>query len=700
MDNYLSLAWNFQAKGMVRKTALIFIFFVFALTSYGQNTGYFQIDSLKKELINTPDAERAEIYNKLIWKLRNTDPDAAIAFGQDAVKNAKRYHKYKELSKAYSFLGVAYRNKGDFTQALEYYHFGLDIAEKHDYKEQIGYGHINIGNWELYNESTSDAIIHLEKAIEIAKEIENKRMLAYCQLNLGRVYLLEHHTEKAENLIQKALDYRIESNNLPGQAVCYKYLADVYRAKGDNKKALEQYKKSFEIIDPKFDKDLLADLYTQVANIYMENNNLTKAGENAKMALEVALEAKNPVRIRAAYQIQVDIAKQKGQLKQALMYYEYVKNYNDSFYLNQLKEKKSIAKFDLERERQKAKLDSINIVTANAAKSLKEERRMNFALRALLIFSTLLLIILYFVNRQRKKMYQILEEQKFEIEAINADLNAKNEEILTQSEEIEQQRDAIERQQIKITDSIVYAKRIQDAALPDENYLHEILPKHFVLFLPRDIVSGDFYWARKIENKIFVTVADSTGHGVPGAFVSMLGMSLLNEIIIKDKTWEANKVLDKLRVLIKKQLKQSPDKESQDDGMDMALCIIDTETLEMQYSGANNPAYLIRNGELIILKPSLNPVGIYFRELPFNKKVVQLQKGDVIYLFSDGYADQFGGKTGRRYMSKRMRNLLLKIQNRPFAAQKNILKQKINEWRGSYRQIDDITVMGIKIDEL
>ena len=294
------------------------------------------------------------------------------------------------------------------------------------------------------------------------------------------------------------------------------------------------------------------------------------------------------------------------------------------------------------------------------------------------------------IKIQNKKLEEEVKRRTIEI-------RQQNEEIKAQRDEITIQRDSIEKHREEITDSIKYAKRIQTAALPSDNYLIKNIPEHFVLFIPRYIVSGDFYWASKRANKIIITAADCTGHGVPGAFMSMLGVSFLNKIVNEEKIIDANIILDKLRDNIINALRQNEDDNSSSDGMDMALCVIDLETKKIQFAGAYNPLYLIKNKELEIIKADRMPVAIYDHLKPFSSKEIQLQTGDRIYMFSDGYVDQFGGPKNKKFMSKRFKQTLLENADLPMEKQKQILDNTIENWKGNELQIDDIVIVGIKL---
>jgi len=253
-------------------------------------------------------------------------------------------------------------------------------------------------------------------------------------------------------------------------------------------------------------------------------------------------------------------------------------------------------------------------------------------------------------------------------------------------------------QKQNIENSIVYASRIQNAVLPSAGTCADLLPKSFVLFKPRDIVSGDFYWITQIESKKVVVAADCTGHGVPGAFMSMLGVSFLNEIVNRSNVLQANEILNQLRKNVKETLSQTGRKDEAKDGMDMALCIIDEKAGILEYSGAYNPLYIIRKGELTEIKADRNPIGIHLREKSsFTNHIVNVEQGDVFYIFSDGYIDQFGGDRQEKFKSVRFKELLLDIHREPMLKQKEILDQKLNEWKGENHQVDDVIVLGFQV---
>jgi len=256
----------------------------------------------------------------------------------------------------------------------------------------------------------------------------------------------------------------------------------------------------------------------------------------------------------------------------------------------------------------------------------------------------------------------------------------------------------IEAQKNEITDSIRYAKRIQNALFPPREVINKLLQDYFILYKPRDIVSGDYYWIAEKEGKVVVAVADCTGHGVPGAFMSMLGIAFLNEIVNKTVTLRANEILNQLRGQVIRSLHQTGKEDEARDGMEIALCIIDFNKRKVQFSGAFSPLYLIRDHELIEVKADKMPIGIYDEEdQSFSYQEIQLDHHDSIYLFSDGYVDQIGGPRRKSFKSKYFKELLLNNHKKNLEEQKYILEKNIEEWRGEVEQIDDILVMGIKV---
>lgn len=274
----------------------------------------------------------------------------------------------------------------------------------------------------------------------------------------------------------------------------------------------------------------------------------------------------------------------------------------------------------------------------------------------------------------------------------------RTEEVVKQKDEIESQNQRLEELYKDVTDSIRYAKRLQYSILPPAEKIAEICPNSFVLFKPKDIVSGDFYWFDQMGGKSYCAAVDCTGHGVPGAFMSLVGANGLNAAVREHHTAQPGKIMDELNAFVSESLNKGSDDNDVRDGMDLSLIAIDYKKLELEFSGAYNPIYIIRDEDFIILKADKFAIGSFEPGTKkYSNESFKLQKGDQIYLFSDGYADQFGGNKGKKFLYKTFREELLKIHKLEPSAQRNALNETIVEWQGDYAQVDDILVIGIRI---
>lgn len=258
-------------------------------------------------------------------------------------------------------------------------------------------------------------------------------------------------------------------------------------------------------------------------------------------------------------------------------------------------------------------------------------------------------------------------------------------------------KNEIHRQKKELTESIRYASYIQKALLPSPILFKKLLPDHFVLYQPRDIVSGDFFWITKKKSDIIIAVADCTGHGVPGAFMSILGITTLNEVVNRGCYSSAGSILNQLREGIMKALNQTGQEFEQKDGIDMALCLLDTESNQIEYAGAFNPLYIVQNKRLVEINGDKMPIGVAAEEeKPFKTHRFSLEPENVIYLFTDGFVDQFGGTKGKKFKYQPFRNLILKIHELPMHKQKEELYMAFEKWKGEQQQLDDLLILGFR----
>jgi serine phosphatase RsbU (regulator of sigma subunit) len=309
--------------------------------------------------------------------------------------------------------------------------------------------------------------------------------------------------------------------------------------------------------------------------------------------------------------------------------------------------------------------------------TIRDNPAINYAIAVFIVMALLYLAVLQFwvLVRTRKHLNEMKEAYK----------------------EIDFQREELQLRNKDLTDSLTYARRIQAALLPAEHHIKKILPDHFIYYRPMHIVSGDFYWVSERDNRFFVVAADCTGHGVPGALMSMIGLELLHKIINEMKVDDSDQILLTLnRELESAFFKEESGKAMIKDGIEMSICVINRKSMEMEFSGAFLPVYIVRDDKLIEIKGDKQNVVQSFAEVSFNRSSFRLQEGDILYLFSDGYADQFGGPGNKKFMYRRLRHILLTISKYPLSDQKRILDETITAWMQEYEQIDDMMIMGVR----
>ncbi|MCB2197683.1 MAG: response regulator [Bacteroidetes bacterium] len=576
------------------------------------------------------------------------NPDNATQNKIDKYKaQAEQYKSSNNTIQQAEFLNkiaYLYWENEIYTKAIDYFNQSLEINSANNNQNGVKALHYNIGL--IYSDmgNYENALMNFNKGLQIARGLKQKEGIYAGLMNKATVLKNLGKYQDAVNNIKEALIYAQEFNNLKLVRTCYGMLAENYELLGDSENTM----KYFELF-ASIDKHLKSE---QIKKIEEESKEQVQKAHHEKQETEKTL-SKTSEELQKTQKTLAEIEAIKKQQQLEL----------------EVKE--------LELKKQEAEIRNKQIVLIGAS----------FTGFVILVFS--LLVLRQF--RAKKKANKLLQQQ--------------NEQINQQKSEIEAQRDLAHKQKKDITDSIEYAKRIQNALLPPESFIKRNLPEHFILFKPRDIVSGDFYWMMNKDGKIIITAADCTGHGVPGAFMSMLGTAFLNEIvtkIVENKhiySLQANEILNQLRNYIIDSLHQSGENTQSKDGIDMSLCIIDSEKQKIQFAGAHNPLYIIKDGNLEVIKGDRMPVSIHRNaHKPFTNHEVDFKEKDTIYMFSDGYYDQIGGPKKRKFLSRNFQQLLLEIHKKPMSEQKEILDRNFEEWRDDYLQLDDILVIGIRLE--
>ncbi|MEN8118878.1 MAG: tetratricopeptide repeat protein [Bacteroidota bacterium] len=648
-----------------------------------------------------------------IVKYRSGDYAAADDYYNKALEIHKELKNETGKAKVYLNFGNLYLKQGDYPLSIEYYQKSLEISEKLNDKKNASRCYNNIGYIYTETKRYDWAIDYLNKNLKIKESINDRRGVATAMNNIGNVYLEKNEYDSALVYFTQSLSIRREVQAIRHEAISLQNMGRVYFAQKRYDIAEEYLQNALRIYKRVEESEKIGNIYTELASLKIEENKFNNAIKYADSSLIIALELKALPMQKDCYKLLAVSYEKKGSLLKA---YEFLKQYTtvkDSI-LEQVAEKliKSETRYRVGQKQKEIEAQKLKIETQDA-QAKNQQMKMYFSLSALLVM-IVLAFVFYRNFKQKIRANDLLRRQKREIE--------------DQKEEIEKQRDVVVEQnrivleqKKEITDSIIYAKNIQRAVMPSEELLNSVLPEHFLMFRPKDIVSGDFYWMKQIKNFIVIAVADCTGHGVPGAFMSMLGSLFLSETVTSRSLDDAGLILNKMREKIKKSLHQSGKEGEAKDGMDMSFFIIDSETREVQFSGAFNPLYIIRdndkiddvaaledlgfslykpqefNATVIEIKGDRQPIAIYTNEKDFTSHTFQLMEGDRIYSFSDGYPDQFGGEKGKKLKARNFKNLLLTCKNRPMKEQEEFMQNSFDEWKGEIAQIDDVILMGLKI---
>jgi Stage II sporulation protein E (SpoIIE). len=609
-------------------------------------------------------------------------------------------------------LGVIYTNQGNYPIALEYFLNAYKIYQELGDKQGCFLGIYGIGNIKLSQSDYPQALEYAKKSLKIAEELKDKVRITAALRLIGDICRKMKNPQALE-YYQKALKISKEINNASATISTLISLGEYYRQNSNYEKAMECFQDVRKNSEQFGHKNILCIALYSISNIYLERKEYTAALVYSLRSLNIAIELKLKDNQRDIRNQLSKIYVATNDYKKAYTNYKLFKELNDSLYGESSVKKIAELEYSYkyEKEKQAIELDhqKKDIIQAS------EERQQRIIMISLIVaFMLVSLLAIYIFRSYRiKRQSNIhLTKQKRDIEAkndylvqLNEEISAQREEISAQRDEIEmhrdlvvRQRDHIEAQKEKITDSIDYAQHIQQALMPSSEYATANLGEHFILFKPKAIVSGDFYWSSMVKEYLIVTVADCTGHGVPGALMSMLGMSFLNEIVAKKEVVKASEILDQLRKSVVDALQQKWQTGEQKDGMDMVLVVINTKTAQLQYAGAQNPLYLVTaGGDLKIIKPDNQTVAINIEMRPFTNHEIGLNKGDCIYLTTDGYHDQFGGPNNKKFKGKQLNELLVSIAKKPMDEQREILDRTFEGWRGNGEQIDDVTIVGCRI---
>jgi serine phosphatase RsbU (regulator of sigma subunit) len=596
------------------------------------------------------------------------------------------------LGACYSALGITYAHMGNYMLGIEYIQKSIIIREKN--KDKRGLANSYLSLYKIYIDiGEADKAMESEfKSLEICKEINDLQCVSGRLTNLGEIY-------QNKGDYKTALIYHFMALSISKQVNIRNRIADVHENIAKNYNYTGKYADALKHIDSCLsirkligDEEGMVSAQLVLSEIKYNQHQIGAAIEHGSNALDAGLKLNLPYLIKDAHLVLSNAYDEKHNSERSLYHYKHYIQLRDSLY-NLDKTKEIVRKeleFNFSKKQALQKLETAKKLAETDAESRKQRIIIIFSIIGLVVLSALLL---FGIRQYRSK---IVSEKK--LQYLNSDLNLINYQLIEKSQIIETQHSTIHQKNKEITDSIKYAQKIQTAMMPLKHEFASYFSDSFILFSPKDIISGDFFWITSKNDKIIFATSDCTGHGVPGGFMSMLGVSLLNEIINEHDLTEPALILSRLRKKVITALRQKGLSGEQQDGMDMTICVLDKQTLTLTYASANHTLYVIKKGVLEEHKGDKQPVGIFGKDLkPFKQYSLQLEKGDLIYTFTDGLADQFGGPKGKKFKYKQLKELILSVKDEPLSVQENIIYRSFANWKGQLEQVDDVCLIGIKV---
>ena len=714
------MKWSICVYRKQVKILRLYLPLLFLFSGININAQDSRVDSLKMLLLSLDeDTTKVNTLNAIADELYRADPDEAMRYGLEARTLAEQLNYPKGEALANKNIGLGFYMQAEFTEALRYWEPSLVLYEELGNDKMVANLLSNMGSIYLTTGKFVEAMELFLPALKMAEEMADSVRISTLLLNIGVIYSEQSGTyDEARNYYLQAIEMGEVLGNLNVMGIGYVNLGEIYVKKEEFDSALYYFEKSLTILTSGID---IASVLNFMGIIYSEKGEYSKAFTFHKDALELARKENaqretvrillglassyeildNPVKAIECFKEAEILAEEIGLNEELSSAYEglatnyaEILDYPNAYKYLSLQNTIEDINYRLESDdkttelmnsyQMEKKQNEIAILEQKSViEQLKSKRQRAIIISSGFLGLILLAIILAVFSRMRY--------------------------IRTTNRKINKQKDMI-------TDSITYAQRIQSAILPSQELMDELLREHFILFRPKDIVSGDFYWIKEVQDHLVIVGADCTGHGVPGAFMSMLGITMFNDLISDSCYNVPGDILDQLREKVKEMLVQQGNSEEQKDGMDLAIAVFNKTTRELHFSGANNPLYIIRkksqplqaelepyasieNGDfrLFELKGDKQPIGTHWEETPFRTTSVSLREQDSFYLFSDGYIDQFGGIDRKKFKSMNFKKLLLSVQKEGMDIQRQTLEQTYDQWKGDYEQIDDIIVLGVKV---
>lgn len=642
------------------------------------------VDSLITRLNScTSDSCRIKLLSDLAGELRIVNLDRAEKYAHQALALAEKSKAIKYIATVNNSLGNIYKDKGRYNDAMKHFLVALKIAEERNDKKSISASYINISNIHYFISGHRKALEYLDKALRIKRELNDEKGIAGCLNNIANIHFQHGNADTALLFFDESLKIRTRLGNKQGISATLTNMAGVYIETGQPSKALPYFEKAMSLKREIGDSLGLVSALINAGSAYRITARLDESFRCYQEALAIAkiFDAKDD--LKHSYMGLSDLYSLKGNYKEAWLALKSYIEINDSIFTEDIAKAQAEMSTKYETEKKEQEITLLNKDKLLRVAELNQQKTYKNLILSVSGLISLLAGVLFFAFRQKQKTNQVLSLQKEEIEEKNAVL-------IIQKEEIESQKN-------EITDSINYAKRIQESILPAVQEVISGFAEGFVLYNPKDIVSGDFYWAHTGKERKLIASVDCTGHGVPGALMSMIAAEKLHEAA--GQIENPGEILSLVNRNVRYTLKQDTELRSTRDGMDIALIAVDLNQKKVFFSGANRPLWIFRqNGGFEEIKGNKQSLGGHTEsDTIFEEHEISVSPGDQLYLFSDGFQDQFGGSEGKKLMKKNFKQLITNFRATGMELQEKNLQEFFLSWKGNHEQVDDILVIGLKI---
>lgn len=630
------------------------------------------IDSLQNLLKSTiPDTLRLRALNELAYQTSETDVTLSLEYADAGLKLADQLQDQVQKRQILHLKGLSHYKLGNYDLTLYYFRQVLSMFEKENNEWGISKMLNNLGI--LYSDlnQPETSLRYYEKSLSIKVQLKDSASIPNTLCNIGLIYLDLDQAEKAKEYFKESLVIDRKLGNQKGLAFSYEYMGQAYSKQQEYDSALLAFKKSLELLEKEDSRYDQMDILNKIAGVYLKEGQPEEAIRKLETAVGFGEAINARLRLKDSYQLLAEAFSQSNDYKNAFLYHQKYIALKDSIFNEENLKKISDIESNYQIQKREKEIELLKKDAQISSLNMSRNQMVSYYLYIALFVFFSLAAFLYQRNNIKNKSNSILQKR--------------NEEISTRNKHI--------------TSSITYAKTIQEAILPQENRLLNYFPDSFVLSRPRDIVNGDFFWFYPSEDFYLLAVVDCTGHGVPGAFMTMMANSLLNQTIIDNKIFSPGRILRQLHIRLQNSMHNEQGFRISKDGLDLVICRIDKTQKQITYASAKRPLYYLENEELTLYRGNKSTLGGPLSQLKeeFLEKSFPYSPGSSLYLFTDGLTDQFGEKSNKKFLPLRLRRLILQVHQLPMRQQKKAIEEKILDWQGQIEQTDDMLVLGLRL---